>query len=845
MNDSMIDRARAAMPALPGVLFLCLGLPAASTAAPGTGADVERLDVGRSRRISLDRAWRFAKGDVAGAEKPEHDDATWRLLDVPHDWAIEGPFDRAHGPHRGALPFYGVGWYRKHFTLPEEVRERFVSVEFDGAMADARVWLNGHELGGRPYGYIGFSFDLTPHLRYGEEKNVLAVRLAPKDHSSRWYPGAGIYRHVWLDVTGPVHVARWGTFVTTTQVTDAEATVSVRTEVRNRGARSAPVVVETVVVDEDDQAVARGQTPATVPAEGRASVEPSLVVARPVRWDVDRPYLYRVATTVREAERVLDRFVTVFGIRTVEIGRDTGFVLNGRRLPLRGVCLHHDLGALGTAVSWRATERQLEIMKAMGANAIRTSHNPPSPELLDLADRLGLLVVDEAFDEWRRTKVENGHGTFFDEWGETDLRDMIRRDRNHPSVVLWSIGNEILEQADPDGWKIARRLAAICREEDPTRPVTAGFNQLENAIRNGLVAEVDVAGFNYQAPAYGRVLKDHPDWILLGAETASCVSSRGVYHLPVEKYRKHPSRQLTSYDVIAPPWAYAPDVEWDALDRNPAVLGEFVWTGFDYLGEPTPYFMWNEPEDDADWPSRSSYFGIVDLAGFPKDRYFLYQSRWTSEPMVHILPHWTWAGREGQPIPVFVYTNAEEVELFVNDRSLGRRRKGVHLVTIPVGEKGGEGGRLESPYRLSWDVPYEPGVLRAVACRDGVEVARTQVRTAGEPARITLAPDRTRLVADGEDLSFVTVRIEDENGNSCPDADHLVRFDVTGAGRIAAVDNGDPTSLEPFQADRRRAFHGLALLVVRAERGGRGPIRIVASAEGLSPAEVTLETSPR
>jgi len=840
----MIERGRAWWAAA-GIL-LGLGLGAASEGGTDTPfSAVERLEVGSARRLSLDRDWRFSRGEAPGAERPEFADAGWRLLDVPHDWAIEGPFDRQFGPHRGALPFHGVAWYRKHFDLPEAARGRFFSVEFDGAMAHARVWLNGHELGGRPYGYIGFSFDLTAHLRFGEETNVLAVRLAPKDQSSRWYPGAGLYRHVWLDVTGPVHVARWGTFVTTPRVTDAEAAVTVRTAVRNRGKEEAAVIVETVLVDEDDDAVARDESPLRVPAGGEATVDPRLVVAHPERWDVDRPYRYRAATTVRRGRQVLDRFITPFGIRTVEIGRDTGFVLNGRRIPLRGVCLHHDLGALGTAVSARAIERQLEILKAMGANAIRSSHNPPAPELLGAADRLGFVVIDEAFDEWRKTKVENGHGTFFDEWAETDLRDMIRRDRNHPSVVLWSIGNEILEQSDPDGWKLARRLTAICHEEDPTRLVTAGLNQLDNAIRNGLAREVDVVGFNYQPRRYAEVLAAHPDWILLGAETASTVSSRGVYHLPVEHYKKHPSRQITSYDVVAAPWAYPPDVEWDALDHNPSILGEFVWTGFDYLGEPTPFFMWNEPEDDADWPSRSSYFGIVDLAGFPKDRYFLYRSRWTSDPMVHLLPHWSWEGREGQEVPVFAYTNADEVELFLNGRSLGRKKKGRDLVTIPAGDRTDADRTFDTPYRLAWDVPYAPGALVAVAFTGGAEVARTELRTAGKPARLVLRPDRTRLPTDGDGLSFVTVRVEDEAGNLCPEADDLVRFEVSGAGRIAAVDNGDPTSLEPFQADRRKAFHGLALLVVRADRAGRGPIRVVATAPGLVPGQVTLEVTAR
>ncbi len=818
-------------------LTLCV-VTACGPASPGPEGGP-----GEERRLSFNEGWLFFRGEAAGAQQPGFDDSAWRSLDLPHDWAIEGPFDQSHGPSQGALPFYGTGWYRKHFIRPPGSEGRHLTIEFDGAMSNAQVWLNGVELGGRPYGYIGFAFDLTPDLRPAGADNVLAVRLAPEPQSSRWYPGAGIYRHVWLDVTGPVHVARWGTYVTTPRVSDDEATVQVRTEVRNRGAAPAPVTVQTTVVDAKGEDVAHASAEHVLPAGEKDTVESEVTVPRPERWDPDHPYLYRLVTTIRHGEDVLDQTVTRFGIRTISFDRERGFELNGQPFRFQGVCLHHDLGALGAAVNRRATERQLEIMKAMGANAIRTSHNPPSPEQLELADELGLLVMDEAFDMWGKTKIENGHGKYFEEWGERDLRDMIRRDRNHPSVVMWSIGNEILEQADEDGWKVARGLTGICREEDPTRPVTAGFNQLENAIRNGLVDEVDIAGFNYRAPQYAEVMEQHPDWIVLGAETASTVSSRGVYHLPIEKYQKHPSRQITSYDIIAPPWAYAPDVEFEALDRLPRVVGEFVWTGFDYLGEPTPYYMWNEPDDPNDWPARSSYFGIVDLAGFPKDRYYLYQSRWTSEPMVHVLPHWNWGGHEGEAVPVMVYTNADEVELFLNGESLGRKKTGASPVSLPVGENVNEDRRIASPHRMVWETPWQAGTLRAVAYRGGREVATNEVATAGKPARLRLVPDRTELSADGRDLSFVTVRIEDEDGNLCPLADNLVRFTVEGAGRREAVDNGNPATLEPFQADERKAFGGLALLIVRSERGPAGVVQVTAQSKGLESAATSLTTA--
>ncbi len=820
---------------------LCvLAVLVSSVTSPGARTEIR---IGEERRISFNDGWRFFKGEAEGAEQPGFADSSWREIQLPHDWAIEGPFDRKYNPHCGGLPFYGVAWYRKTFALPENSKGRYFSIEFDGAMANSRVWLNGKELGGRPYGYIGFSFDLTPDLRFGGQENVLAVRLAPEDQSSRWYPGAGIYRNVWLGVTGPVHVARWGTYITTPEVSVGKATVAIRTDIQNRNSQPARVTLETMIVDAGGKTVSSFATDQIVPPGARQSAEQKIYVHDPQRWDIDRPYLYKALSVLRDGKRVLDRYETPFGIRTIEFDVQKGFLLNGRHLKLQGVCNHHDLGALGAAVNRRATERQLQIMKSMGVNAIRTSHNPPSPELLEFCDKLGLLVMDEAFDMWGMPKVRNGHGKYFAEWGETDLRDMIRRDRNHPSIVLYSIGNEIREQGSPDGWKVAKRLTEICHEEDRTRPVTAGFNNSAGAIKNGLADQVDIPGFNYKPLEYQQILKDHPKWIIVGAETASCVSSRGVYHLPIEKYQKHPSLQLTSYDIISPPWAYLPDAEFDAQEKNPTVLGEFVWTGFDYLGEPTPYFQGRGGSSENDWPARSSYFGIVDLAGFPKDRYYLYKSVWTSEPMVHVLPHWNWAGREGQKIPVMVYTNSDEAELFLNGKSLGRKKHWSEPVELPVGPNISKDGKFSSKYRLMWEVPYEPGALRAVAYKSGKQVAADEVRTAGTPARIALIPDRTRLQADGEDLCFVTVRIEDKDGNFCPLADNLVRFKVTGAGRVAAVDNGNAATVEPFQADYRKAFNGLCLLIVRTQRGQPGSIRIAAASDGLRPAETVVSAA--
>ncbi len=785
------------------------------------------------RRVSFNESWRFLKADAPGAELSAFDDSAWRALNLPHDWAIEGPFDSKYNPETGGLPIFGIAWYRKHFTVPADGRGKFYSVEFDGAMSNSTVWLNGHKLGGRPYGYSSFELDLTPYLNF-DGPNVIAVRLAPEDESSRWYPGAGIYRNVWLVVTGPVHVAHWGTYITTPQISRSTATVAIQTEIRNRNDQPATVTVETVIFNAGNQQVSRQSADATIPAGQTSPVKFTLTVARPQLWDTIRPYLYRAVTTVSRAGAILDQYTTPFGIRTIEFTRDRGFLLNGRHLKIQGVCDHHDLGALGAAVNRRAIERQLEIMQSMGVNAIRTSHNPPAPELLDACDRMGLLVMDEAFDMWRIPKKPNGYSKYFADWSETDMRDMIRRDRNHPSVIMWSIGNEIPEQRKPDGWEIAKRLSGYAHEEDPTRPTTSAMNEWADAIKNHFADQVDVKGFNYQPMQYARIQDEHPTWVIFGSETASCVSSRGVYHLPIVHYEKDPSLQVSSYDTVAPPWAMCPDVEFDAQERLPNVLGEFVWTGFDYLGEPTPY------GSRKDWPSRSSYFGIVDLAGFPKDRYYLYKSEWTSQPIVHVLPHWTWPGREGQTLPVMVYTNADEVELFLNGKSLGKKKRGVDTVVIPVGRNVTPTQQFTSKFRLEWQVTYQPGTLRAVAYKNGAQVATDEERTAGQPAVVRLLPDRQAIHADGEDLSFITMRIEDKDGNLCPLADNLVHFRVEGAGKIEAVDNGNAASVEPFQADYRKAFNGLALLIVRPQAGRGGSIQVAATSDGLQSASVEL-----
>jgi len=786
------------------------------------------------RHVRFNDGWRFLKGEAPRAERPDFPDSSWRKLTLPHDWAIEGPFDKQFNPETGGLPVSGTGWYRKHFTIAASDKGRLVSVEFDGAMSNARVWLNGTEVGFRPYGYSSFEVELTPYVRWGED-NVLAVKLTPELNASRWYPGAGIYRNVWLTITDAVRVAHWGTYVTTPEVKPDRAVVAVVTSIANGTPSAAPIRLETAIVDASGSTVSRASSEASVPANGTQDVAQKLEVAGPKLWDIDHPNMYQAITEVKQGDRVTDRYITPFGIRTIEFSSEKGFLLNGRYMKIHGVCNHHDLGALGTAVNVRALERQLEIMRSMGVNAIRTSHNPPAPELLDLADRMGFLVMDESFDMWRIPKVKNGLSKFFDQWYERDLRDLIRRDRNHPSVFMWSIGNEIPEQKKPEGGVLARRLTEICHQEDRTRPTTSAFDQPDAAIRNELAANVDVPGFNYSPMRYAEFQTAHPAWAIYGSETESCVSSRGLYHLPMKLESKTPDLQVSSYDIEAPPWAYCPDVEFTYQQQSPSVMGEFVWTGFDYLGEPTPY------GSVKDWPSRSSYFGVVDLAGFPKDRFYIYKSYWTSVPTVHVFPHWNWSGHEGEKIPVMVYTNAQEVELFLNGKSLGRKKLGVDTFEMPVNKKVSKTGFLTSRFRLVWQVPYEPGELRAVGYRDGKEYAADTVKTAGAPARIVLSPDRNSIRAGGDDLSFITVRIEDKDGNLCPLADNLVRFKIAGPGSIAGVDNGNAASVEPFQADYRKAFSGMALLIARS--GNPGQIRVTASSDALPTAETTIDVT--
>ena len=802
------------------------------------------LQKSNAQDINFNKGWLFYNDVADGAEKENFNDADWRKLNLPHDWAIEGPFDVKYNARAGGLPFHGTGWYRKHFTMAQDAKGKLVQMEFEGAMYDAHVWVNGHFVGNRPYGYIGFEFEISKHLKYDGSENVVAVRLTPKDLSSRWYPGAGLYRSVWLKINNPVHTEQWGVYITTPTVSDKLGVVQNESTIVNTSNIDAKVTVKHEYFSPDGKLAASIDDEIIVKANSKEVSGTWVNVENPKIWDTENPNIYKSVTTVSQNGKVMDIYNSTFGFRAISFTTE-GFFLNGKKVRFNGVCLHHDNGALGAAVYKRADERKLQMMKSMGVNAIRTSHNPPSREFLELCDELGLMVLDEAFDVWKEQKVENGYNVFFEEWAERDIKDMVRRDRNHPSIIMWSTGNEIHEQHDKkNGWKVAKMLHKYCKEIDPTRPTTLGMNNFEAPYKMNFAAQADIAGINYKPSNYKYIHETYPQLALYGSETSSVTSSRGVYHLPIEKYDTHKSKHVTSYDIIGPPWAYPPDIEFHFQEQNPNIMGEFMWTGFDYLGEPTPYGgkdnstngYWN-----SDWPSRSSYFGAVDLAGFPKDRFFLYQSHWSTKPMIHLLPHWNWKGMEGEEIPVYCYTNLDAAELFVNGKSMGKKVKGVDFTELKIDFFRYEPKTFKSKYRLSWNVPYEAGSIKVVGYKDGKIVEEKQINTAGKPYQVNLSVDRKEIMADGSDLAYVTIRIEDKNGNLCPNADNLVKFSIKGAGELIAVDNGNQTSLESFQAPQRKAFSGMCLAVLKSTNKA-GKIELTAKSKSLRSKKISVET---
>jgi beta-galactosidase len=827
-------------------------------------------------RISINDDWRFIKNDPPGITEDlsygalkdwilpvsvlsdrssgasvsyvqaAFDDSSWRRLDLPHDWGVEGQFSTTGRGDTGRLPFYGIAWYRKKLAIPASDAGKSIFLDVDGAMSYAVVWCNGRLVGGWPYGYSSWRLDLTPYIKPGGE-NQLAIRLDNPANSSRWYPGGGIYRNVWLVKTSPVHVAHWGTYITTPDASVASARVHLKIAIDNNSRSGVSAGVSTRIFALNEKGERTGSAVSSIApvelqiaARQRAQAEGEGIVRDPRLWGPaprQTPNRYVAVTQVLQNGKLVDEYETPFGIRSLKFDPNEGFFINGEHVKLNGVCNHHDLGALGSAVNYRALQRQLEMLAEMGVNAIRTSHNPPAPELLDLADTMGFLVMDETFDCWLRGKTPNDYSKLFADWHEQDARMLARRDRNHPSVIMWSIGNEVGEQGQgAAGAAVAKELSDIMHAEDPTRPTTAAMNSAR--AESPFPVAIDSAGLNYQGagrqgtpPQYPVFHQNFPAKFVFGSETASTISSRGEYVFPIaggsgavagpKSGEDVSTRQMSSYDLYFPPWATSPDMEFEAQERYPFVGGEFVWTGWDYLGEPTPF--------DS---SRSSYFGIIDLAGFKKDRFYMYQARWRPDlPMAHILPHWNWPERvnlkdsEGKAsaTPVHVYTSGDEAELFLNGKSLGRKKK------------------ENFQYRIRWDdVLYQPGELRVVAYKNGKEWATDTVKTTGKPSKILLKPDRSTIDADGHDLSFVTLVLADKEGLAVPRSKNLIHFEISGPGEIVATDNGDPTDMVQFSSKERKAFNGMALAIVKATRGKSGKIIVKAKSDGLKAANVTI-----
>ncbi|CCY91608.1 putative septum site-determining protein MinC [Bacteroides sp. CAG:1076] len=785
------------------------------------------LNAQRSEYL-LEKGWKFTKGEVSNAEAPSFNDTKWETVTIPHDWAIFGPFDKNNDLQNvavtqnfetqaslktgrtGGLPYVGTGWYRTTFHSTPGKQTTLI---FDGAMSEARVFVNGKEACFWPYGYNSFYCDVTGLVNEDGKNNVLAVRLENRPQSSRWYPGAGLYRNVHVVTTEKIHVPVWGTQITTPFVKDEYASVCLHTTILN--AEKTELTVTTDIVDADGQVVSTKTNKGYI--NHNQPFTQNFIVEQPKLWSPETPILYKAVSKIYAGDTLLDTYTTRFGIRTIEYVPDKGFYLNGKRRKFQGVCNHHDLGPLGAAVNVAALRHQLTLLKDMGCDAIRTSHNMPAPELVELCDEMGFMMMLEPFDEWDIAKCDNGYHRFFNEWAEKDMVNMLRQYRNNPCVVMWSIGNEVPTQWSPEGYKVAKFLQDICHREDPTRPVTCGMDQVKSVLANGFAAMLDIPGLNYRAHMYDEAYERLPQNLILGSETSSTVSSRGVYKFPVERKAgaMYDDHQSSSYDLEYCSWSNIPDIDFARAEDHDWTIGQFVWTGFDYLGEPSPY-------DTNAWPNHSSMFGIIDLASIPKDRYYLYRSVWNKEAeTLHILPHWNWEGREGEKTPVFVYTNYPSAELFINGKSYGRQTKR-------------KDGTVENRYRLMWyDAVYQPGEVKVVAYDEqGNPAAEKIVRTAGKPHHIELVTDRTSLQADGKDLAYVTLRIVDKDGNLCPNDGRLVSFKVKGAGKYRASANGDPTCLDLFHKPEMHAFGGMLTVIIQSGEKV-GDIELQATAKGV------------
>lgn len=809
------------------------------------------------QRPSIDFGWKFLSGDLAGAQQNNFDDSAWAAVNLPHDWSIFGTFDQnaPAGGGGGYLPT-GVGWYRKTLPLPDSLKNKRISVEFDGVYENCEVWINGHWLGKRPFGYIGFQYDLTPYLNFGGRPNILAVRVDNSlQPNSRWYSGSGIYRHTWLTITDPLRIAPWGIYAITPRVSEASATVELATVVSNDRNGSARFSVISTILDADGREIQTSRAEGELDPGQSGKLTQQIRVEHPNLWSVESPYLYTLRSTLRVKDETIDQCDTPIGIRSAAFDVDKGFLLNGKPVKLNGVCLHGDGGSVGTAVPEGVWLRRLQLLRQMGCNAIRTSHNPPAPEFLDLCDRLGFLVMDEAFDEWTAGKTLGGYHRFFDEWSQRDLVDFIHRDRNHPSVVLWSAGNEIQEQVLPGGTDVLRPLVETFHREDPTRPVTAACDKVFAEPLGAppeFAAALDVVGYNYvdrwldRADKYYGVDRQlFPQRKFIGTESVSMGGTRGDYsdlfNVPATtEPAPLPAAPPTTQALLRRRFRPLPsanrriDVEklYKFVRTYDYVSGDFMWTGIDYLGE-------------AFWPARSSSFGVLDTCGFKKDGFYFYQSQWTSDPVLHLFPHWNWRGREGQVIPVMCYTNCDTVELFVNGKSFGT--KGYEFPQQGMSEDYGHYPprartlRTTSDLHLSWDVPYEPGTVKAVGKRDGKTVATEQIATTGEPAAIKIVVENPSPLADGREVSHLTIQIVDAGGQLVPTADNDVTLDIDGPAQIIGIDSGNPFDHHGFKSNRHKAFNGLCLAIVQTNQTA-GHIRITASSSGMQPATVELSS---
>ncbi len=793
---------------------------------------VEAQNSTQSRqRLSFDFDWKFQLGDQKDAENISYDDSKWRTLDLPHDWSIEGTYskDEPTGGSGGYLPT-GIGWYRHHFQVSKNDLSKNISVEFDGVYMNSDVWINGHHLGNYPYGYSSFYYDLTPYLSVGQ--NIIAVRVDNSlQPNTRWYTGSGIYRHVWLVKTNPLHISHWGVYVTTPEVSKDSAKVSVNTLIESPTQNKNDLILKAALTDNNGKEIAKVETPISIKHGEKKTVNQELKIVSPKLWSIESPTLYKLHTVIVEGKKNIDEVVTTVGIRSIVYDVDKGFLLNGEHVKMNGVCLHHDGGSVGAAVPEKVWERRLKILKEMGCNAIRTSHNPPAPEFLDLCDQMGFLVMDEPFDEWKYGKRKYGYHDYFDEWWKKDLTSMIHRDRNHPSIVLWSAGNEIPEQKSENGAAILKSLVDVYHLEDPTRPVTLACDNIAadgGATTLDFLKGLDIVGYNYvdrwherRELMYSIDRHDHPDWKMIGTESISNSGGiRGGYSLGDNPSEVKPNYNFRMIDA---------EQLWKFVSIHDYVIGDFMWTGIDYLGE-------------SFWPAKNDDFGVLDLCGFPKDGYYFYQSQWTKEPMIHLFPHWNWEGREGQVIPVLCYTNCDAVELFVNGKSFGEKR-------LEFPRQGNSGGwnlyakpqvhPTTSDLHLQWDVPYEAGVLKAVGKKDGKIVYTEEIKTTGSPYAIQLKADRKSISAVSRDVVHIEVSVVDENGNIVPTADNMINFSIEGEGKLIGVDNGDPFDHDSYKIPQRKVFNGLGLVIVQS-KNKTGEIKFTAKSEKLREAVIQI-----